>query len=130
MVIVVFIVVMFQIAKPLPEETWTTLYFTDYGEIKHDVGLGKPFFVNFTIENHEGQDRSYIYNISMEFFNNKTYVGRKDVISRKVFIKRGENQNFSELLTVDKFYDNIKVEIKLYKDNKEYRSIYYFIKVS
>ncbi len=129
LVIVVFIVVMFQTTKPLPEEAWTTMYFTNYDEIKHDAVVGTPFFVNFTIENHEGNDSSYVYNVSMDFFMNKTDVGRSDVISRQVFIKKGENQNFSELLTIDKVYDNIKVEVDLYKNNEKYRSIYYFVKI-
>jgi hypothetical protein len=60
---------------------------------------------------------------------NKTDVGRSDVISRPVFIKKGENQSFSELLTIDRFYDNIKVEVDLYKDNEKYRSIHYFVKI-
>lgn len=115
-----------------PVEPYTTLYFTEPLKLKTEVSVNEPFYVKFTVENHEKELCNYSYLIELLYYDNQTLVKTTDVVIEEIILNDNETASISEKIVIGEPYDDrIKVSVQLYKErvNEPYRHIYKWIKV-
>lgn len=113
-----------------PAEPYTMLYFTEPLKLQEEIEVNKPFYVNFTVENHEKTTTDYSYLINLLYYDNQSVV--KTTIIRRGDIALDDNEvaMVSEKMIIKEPYeDRIMVLVQLYKKgvNETYRSLRHWI---
>lgn len=105
------------------QDTYTVLYFSDPIEPLSYNPSKNTLTVNFTIENHEGQDLKYTYALKLD---------DSEMIKKDIALKSNETAVISEYIAVEKVYKSLNVSVQLYKEgfNGTYRQIWYQTTVS
>lgn len=112
-----------------PAEPYTTLYFTEPLQIKINVSVNEPFYVNFTVENHEQKMSHYSYIISLIYYKNQTPVEEISLKHGKIILSDNETASISEKIVIkDTHSDRIKVSVELSKEGVDgtYRGLQYW----
>lgn len=120
--VLVFLMVVFALSYYViqsgQQDTYTVLYFSNATDPLVYNASENTLVVNFTIENHEGQDLMYAYVIEL----NDSEVVKKDII-----LRNNEIAVISESISIEERYDGLNVSVQLYKEgfNGTYRHIWY-----
>jgi hypothetical protein len=120
------LIVLFELYKPqiyqelkalklLPEkEVFTELYFEDYNHLPRESITGKTASFAFTINNLEGKDFKYTYEVFM-----KNEYGIILIDTKTISIKNNDSQTINESYTFDRDFAQETLFVRLREKNQE-----------
>jgi uncharacterized membrane protein len=110
------------ILHPTPREQFTILYFTEPMSLQREVKVNEPFYVNFTVINHEYEACEYRYEI---------FLDDKKVGEGFLTLSHNESKEISKIVMPREAKNETEVSVILYKGGlaNPYRSIRYFVNV-
>jgi len=108
---------------PAPKERFTILHFTEPMSLQEIIKINQPFYVNFTVINHEYADHEYRYEILL---------GDKKIKEGTIALSHNESKEVSETIIAKEPKNRTMVSIRLYKDglSTPYRSLRYLVNIT
>lgn len=102
-------------------DAYTVLYFSNPAQPFYYNASGKSLLVNFTLENHEGREVSYVYHVTL-FQGEET---RR--VEAGIALQDGETRTVSQVFQEVDASKPLKVAVELYLkgSNESYRRIWY-----